>query len=642
MAALEYGEADFAAVEAGSQEGSIDVEEEEEGEEDQNWEDWNAEDDEEESENSCRMLCLFCDSFYPSSNMLFEHSAATHHFDFHAIKKSLGLDFYGCFKLINYIRTQVLQNRCWCCGINCQSKRDLQLHLHEADSFNGTKWPWDIDQYLRPSMEDDPLLYNFGEDDEFDDEDASAYEEELRKEISSFERVPLSNKLGMDQLLSPQKTTLQNGDGVDSLVGDLETADSSEKLVGVSSIHLGEGSSSCKKQKDQLSLSSAKIAANEIKSINKSYFGSYSSFGIHRDMISDKVRTDAYRQAILENPSLLRGSTVMDVGCGTGILSLFASQAGASRVIAVEASNKMASIATQIAKDNGLLRSGGTDGDKNHHSGTIEVIQSMIEDLDSAKYIEPHSVDVIVSEWMGYCLLYESMLSSVLFARDKWLKPGGAILPDSATMFVAGFGKGGTCLPFWENVYGFNMSCIGKEVVEEVAQLPVVDTIDSRDIVTNTQVLQTFDLVTMKYEDMDFTATVELAPRTDSPLTCSKDLKPRSVPCHGLVLWFDTGFTQRFCKEMPTNMSTSPYTTKTHWSQTVLTFKEPIMMALGEQVDDKNGEVGSDACPALRIQSRISIVRGLEHRTIDISMEIFAIGPDGRKRNFPIQMFNLQ
>ena len=48
-------------------------------------------------------------------------------------------------------------------------------------------------------------------------------------------------------------------------------------------------------------------------------------------------------------------------------------------------------------------------------------------------------VDVIVSEWMGYCLLYESMLDSVLVARNRFLRPGGAMLPDVASMFVAGF-----------------------------------------------------------------------------------------------------------------------------------------------------------------------------------------------------------
>lgn len=50
-------------------------------------------------------------------------------------------------------------------------------------------------------------------------------------------------------------------------------------------------------------------------------------------------------------------------------------------------------------------------------------------------------VDVIVSEWMGYALLYESMLDTVLHARDKYLAPGGCLLPDTATIFMAGVGK---------------------------------------------------------------------------------------------------------------------------------------------------------------------------------------------------------
>lgn len=47
-------------------------------------------------------------------------------------------------------------------------------------------------------------------------------------------------------------------------------------------------------------------------------------------------------------------------------------------------------------------------------------------------------VDIIISEWMGYFLLYESMLDSVLFARDKYLSPGGLMFPDEATLFLAG------------------------------------------------------------------------------------------------------------------------------------------------------------------------------------------------------------
>jgi len=62
------------------------------------------------------------------------------------------------------------------------------------------------------------------------------------------------------------------------------------------------------------------------------------------------------------------------------------------------------------------------------------VVHGMVEEIDKTVEVQPHSVDVLLSEWMGYCLLYESMLGSVLYARDRWLKPGGAILPDTATI----------------------------------------------------------------------------------------------------------------------------------------------------------------------------------------------------------------
>lgn len=64
-------------------------------------------------------------------------------------------------------------------------------------------------------------------------------------------------------------------------------------------------------------------------------------------------------------------------------------------------------------------------------------------------------VDVLVSEWMGYALLFESMLGSVLHARDRWLRPGGAVLPDVANIYVAAAGAGASGLGFWSDVYGF-------------------------------------------------------------------------------------------------------------------------------------------------------------------------------------------
>ena len=103
---------------------------------------------------------------------------------------------------------------------------------------------------------------------------------------------------------------------------------------------------------------------------------------------------------------------MLDVGCGTGILSLFAAKAGAKRVIGVDNSN-IAYQAKRIIMDNNL-------------QDTVLILKGKVEEVE----LPVKEVDVIISEWMGFSLFYESMLDSVLFARDKWLAPGGLIMPD--------------------------------------------------------------------------------------------------------------------------------------------------------------------------------------------------------------------
>lgn len=69
------------------------------------------------------------------------------------------------------------------------------------------------------------------------------------------------------------------------------------------------------------------------------YFDSYAHFGIHEEMLKDEVRTLTYRNSIYHNRHLFSGKVVVDIGCGTGILSMFAAKAGAKKVIAIECSN---------------------------------------------------------------------------------------------------------------------------------------------------------------------------------------------------------------------------------------------------------------------------------------------------------------
>jgi len=138
-------------------------------------------------------------------------------------------------------------------------------------------------------------------------------------------------------------------------------------------------------------------------------------------MIKDSVRTNAYRDAILNNKHLFEGKVVLDVGCGTSILSMFCAKAGAKHVYAVDFSDIVEQAKQIVALNN--------------FADKITVVKAKIEDLH--KLPGPFDkVDIIVSEWMGYFLLYESMLDSVLLARDRFLKPGGLMFPDRAQMFV--------------------------------------------------------------------------------------------------------------------------------------------------------------------------------------------------------------
>eukprot|EP00906_Rhabdomonas_costata_P029185 RCo041207 len=155
--------------------------------------------------------------------------------------------------------------------------------------------------------------------------------------------------------------------------------------------------------------------SGEVGEDDLSYFEAYNDLTVHRTMLQDKPRMEAYWKTFrsLQDTGCLSGRVVLDVGAGTGILSIWAAQCGAARVYGVEASG-MATMAQRLVSHNGVQ-------DK------VRILQGRMEDVEL-----PEKVDIIVSEWMGFYLLHESMLSSVLVARDRWLKPGGLLLPRRA------------------------------------------------------------------------------------------------------------------------------------------------------------------------------------------------------------------
>ena len=137
---------------------------------------------------------------------------------------------------------------------------------------------------------------------------------------------------------------------------------------------------------------------------------------------------------------------------------------------------------------------------------------------------------------MGYFLIYESMLDSVLYARDKWLNPGGLviknnkkqILPDKAVINIAGIEDNNykkSKSQFWDNVYGINMDVIKPCVFKE----PLVDVAKKNMINTNICKIFEINLHTVTKEQLDFAHNYELT-------------FVRNDTFNGLVTWFDIEF----------------------------------------------------------------------------------------------------
>ncbi|EEY18357.1 type I protein arginine N-methyltransferase Rmt1 [Verticillium nonalfalfae] len=280
------------------------------------------------------------------------------------------------------------------------------------------------------------------------------------------------------------------------------------------------------------------------------YFKSYDHHGIHEEMLKDEVRTRSYMNAIVQNKHLFKDKVVLDVGCGTAILSMFAAKAGAKHVIGVDMSTIIHK-AREIVEVNGL-------------SDKITLIQGKMEEVQ----LPFPKVDIIISEWMGYFLLYESMLDTVLYARDTYLNKDGLIFPDKATIFAAGIEDGeykDEKIGFWDNVYGFNYSPLKATALSE----PLVDTVEVKAVVTEPVPILTLDLYKCQVSDLAFNTTFKLPVRRDDFV-------------HAVVAWFDIDFT---AAHKPIRFSTGPHTKYTHWKQTVFYLKEMLTVQHGEEID---------------------------------------------------------
>lgn len=266
-------------------------------------------------------------------------------------------------------------------------------------------------------------------------------------------------------------------------------------------------------------------------------------------MICDRVRTEAFQRAIEE--VVRPGDVVLDVGAGSGILSIFAARAGAARVYAVEATT-IAAVAEQLAAANGV-------------SDIVRAIQGDMFDVEL-----PEQVDVIVSEWLGGFGIDEGMHVPVIAARDRWLKPGGTMIPESVTAWTALVNDryvGGAVEFLGSSPYGVRLDALVEMTVNEIIYSGTFRHLSAEDQRSEAAELWTTDTraVTAEVAQMPHVAEVTLSVHDGGR-------------ANALALWFSSELAPGV------SLSIGPGDPPTHWGMTTAPLRTPVEVMPGTEV----------------------------------------------------------
>lgn len=404
--------------------------------------DWIDDDEnDEEINDSVEIIDLFSSNIYHNLQEYLKYLREKYEFDLIHLIKSINGDEIACIMMINYIRSLLIQS-------------NYSIPISEVIKLILTKEFLTLEQYMTPTLPNDSLLYLLSEYiEEYDPENQLNNDEEWEK----------SNKYTfLDHVIPIPEPTLPPSQDMTTILSD----EQDNGLIG------------------------------------DYYFDGYSHIHIHEVMLRDTSRTLSYSNAFQMNSSLLAGKVVLDVGCGTGILSMLAIKSGAKKVIGIDMSS-IIPITKQIIQRNG-------------YGHCISLIRGKMEDVELP--LEPNEqVDIIVSEWMGYGLYFENMLPAVIYARDKYLKkdendqyPAWSIMPSSASLYIEAISAQHSPqedrVEYWSNVYGFNMMDMVNLFLPE-AQVDLISpqlSISSRSLFHELSILKASD------RDLDFSRTFQI------------------------------------------------------------------------------------------------------------------------------------
>ncbi|KAM7200558.1 S-adenosyl-L-methionine-dependent methyltransferase [Naviculisporaceae sp. PSN 640] len=507
------------------------------------WMDGSNPEEEDDEQETVAVISLCDDRVFPDALSMITYCKEKYGLDFLGIRDRLQLDFHGCVKLINFIRQKV--------------------HEGAALPTEITKDDLDDERYLKPVLDDDALILclddlpepksTAGGAAQTDGAAGSKPDEPPRVDLLLQKNAELQAEL---EQLTKQFSNYRLA--VQQTLDQRWQADEDTGADGARSSAPGGSKEATAEEKP--------------KDDSAYYFESYAHNDIHEVMLKDAVRTDAYRDFIYHNKDLFAGKIVLDIGCGTGILSMFCAKAGAKQVIAVD-NSEIINKARENIFNNGL-------------DSVITCIKGKMEEV----ILPVKQVDIIVSEWMGYALLYEAMLPSVIYARDKYLDPiNGLLVPSHASIWVAPVSDQEFItdhIDYWRDVYGFDMKAMQDGIYTDARPLVM----PKSTICGTSNCFRFLDLHTIKTEDLYFKADYQVT--MQASLLNQDTTHPTGLD--GFLLWFDMFFARSRKDEsiLPTMtadewlasdsnkkeervaFTTGPFNTETHWKQVLLLIDE--------------------------------------------------------------------
>ena len=268
----------------------------------------------------------------------------------------------------------------------------------------------------------------------------------------------------------------------------------------------------------------------------------YGSVSKQQGMALDPIRNQWYLTQLQR--LITPNSVVLDLGAGLGTLGLFAAKLGAKKVYMVEPQN-IIKLIPKLADDNAVA-------DK------VVCLQGTIETVHI-----PEKVDIIISVFTGNFLLEENLLPSLFYARDKYLKKNGKLLPDSAQMWAVP-----VTIPKYHEQHikkfdqphnDLNVSALKKYLSNEIV---IAHFIKPHHYISEPQLVKTVDFIESHSARCHQTNTFEAL---------------RTTTCQGFVGWFKI-----FSSENA--LSLSPSDAKTHWTPLLFLSEKTIKVKFKDNI----------------------------------------------------------